>query len=744
MQLFSKVRSLLGKKEPQQEHFLALILKERAVKAVIWGEKDGQVAVVDQGMVKAEKNLDALEPAELLPLVDQAIGIAEKTLPQSVKTTKTIFGLNEWWVGGTTISQPYMGKIKRLSKELDLTPLGFVVIPEAIAHQLKLEEGGSPPTALLVSVGTDVIGVTLVRAGRIEASKTTTKEGKSDSETAAAIIRSFGDVEILPSRILLFDGEVSLEEAKQEFIAYPWTKQFSFLHFPKIDILPTDLDARAVVSGAAKEMGFSLEESEKEAAPPSPAQAEEKPQLQEEEEVFGFAKDRDIVEEALDKEDQLEDDEEERIKPTTSAAVLPKPPLDLPAKTKKLPSITITPIFSFFASLGSMMRSFIPSATIPSGLPMTRRLWLPLAILVVLLFLFLSIFIFVPTATVTLVAQARVLENDVQVTIDSNVAGVDKEKKIIPAQTVETKQEGKKTTEATGKKTIGEKAKGEVTIYNKTENRKTFPKGTLLLGPSELRFTLNDDVTVASTSAFELTPSSVKVKVTADQIGEESNVPANTNFPFKEFPTSSYFAKNDGPFTGGTKKEVTVVSKDDQDTLLTALTEELRSKAKEDLASKSGGNEIVDIDMKEETGTKKFSKNVDDESDKIELSLSMSFSTLAYKNSDLLELTGSKIESDVPAGFTFQKDKFETSVKNVQKDKKGIPTVVVHYKATLIPNLDPNRIRNDIVGKSKPAVEAYLKSLPLADFTISQSFEFLTFNLLPQRGENIKIEVQSR
>lgn len=730
-----KVGKLLERKTAKEEYFLALILKEKSVKAVIWEEKEGHVAVLDSAAVSSDVPLEEVDDETRLRLADEAIGLAEKNLPENVKTTKTIFGINDWWVEGSTIKEPYFGKIKKLTKELELTPLGFVVIPEGIAHALKLEEG-IPPTVLLVFVGEKVLGVTLVQAGRIEKTKTIPKE-ETASQTASAIIKSFGDVEVLPSRIILFDGEASLEETKQEFIAYPWTKDLSFLHFPKIDILPKDFDTKAVVWGAAKEMGLMLDEEIPDVISDVKLEEEEKEkgneeeQLpKEEEETFGFVQEQDVLEGGARMKNRLADEEEED---EGKKEDVPKSRLSLPSFSFAIPDIGST--FGWISSLTSFLR--LPN--------FSSRTWLPFAAIAFILLILTCVYIFIPKARITLVALGRSLENDIQITADTQSQSIDKDKQKIPAIKVETKHEGEKSQKTTGKKQVGDKAKGEVTIYNKTENKKTFPKGTVLTGPNNLRFTLDDDTSVASTAAFELTPSNTKAKITADQIGEESNIAANTNLPFKEFPTSSYFAKNDSPLTGGTKRDVAAVSKEDQDSLLTALTDELREKGKQELTNQSGGNKIVDIAMKEEVLTKKFNKDVGDEADSLTLTLSISFSTLSYKDSDLLELVGSEIEKAVPDGFAFQKDTFETSVKNVGKEKSGNTTLTVHYKATLLPKLDIASIKSAIVGKSKPAVEKYLDSLPLEDFAISQTIQFPPpLNLLPQRSENIIVEIKSK
>lgn len=732
MQWLDKIKSLLNNRKVLEEHFLAVIFKEKAIKAVLWKEKEGQVSVLDTSSVSSEKTLEETDEETLLKLTDQAIGLAEKTLPQNVKTTKTIFGLPQWWVEGSAIKKEYAARIKKIAKELELTALGFVVIPEAISHLLTLEEG-MPPTVLLVEIGENMLGVTLVRSGRIENSKTAAKDGKTDSQTTAELIKSFGNVEILPSRIMLFDGNVSLEEAKQEFISYQWTRELSFLHFPKIDILPEGSEAKAVISGAAQELGFSFEE---EVAKIKTENFEQKA----EEETFGFVKEQDVGETMRTQEVRLEeeeevDDDEKKEEVKVSQPVRPTQPA-----VSVLPAI-LSGAGGFLTSFINLLTSFV------SGFWQWQKGSFKLLIISIFLplIILLAGFFFVPSATITLYPQTQTLEKDLDIAIDTNATSVDKENKKIPAVALGIKQEGEKSAKTTGKKTVGDRAKGEVTIYNNTENKKTFAKGTIILTAAGLSFTLDDEVTVASKAAFALTPTSAKTKITAAQIGEESNLPSNTNFPFKDFPTSSYFAKNEAALSGGTKRDVVTVSKEDQDNLLKALTEELLSRAREQLANDSKDQRIIDIDIKEDIVSKEFSKKVDEEAENVSLKLAINFTALAYKDSDLLETVGSEIEKDVPSGFIFQKDKFETSVKSIGKEKTGIRTLTMHYRATLIPSLDTAQIKNAVLGKSRNAVEKYLNSLPLENFTISQNIQLPgPLNLLPQRGENITVKIEIR
>jgi hypothetical protein len=330
--------------DPHSRYFLALILKERDIKAIVFEEKQNHASLVDSGHVHLDHNLETISDDDLLTYVDQAIGIAEKTFPNDVKTTKAVFAVDSWWIENNSIAKEYLPKIKKICKELELTPIGFVDLNEAIIHLLKTEEGASP-TALVIHIGVEKVTVSVVRVGKIEQTIYQSKDDRADAQVTADIIASLGNVEHLPSRFILYDGGNTLEEVRQAFLAYPWTRQLPFLHFPKIETLKNDIDTKAVVSGAAKEMGFafetdesiaqsSVEPTQPEAAtpefipsPPLPVpvetQLEEAP-VEGGEDDFGFQKETDIVDHSQDAVEEVPEgklNEQETLAPISSEKV---------------------------------------------------------------------------------------------------------------------------------------------------------------------------------------------------------------------------------------------------------------------------------------------------------------------------------------------------------------------------------------------------------------------------------------
>ncbi len=188
----------------------------------------------------------------MLEASDKAISAAEQSLPEGIQTHKTVFGVKESWVEDAHITKDYLAKLKTLSEELDLQPIGFLVFPEAIAHLLQKEEG-APVSGILVDIGAQIVSLTLIRAGRIVATKETPLQD-SLTDTVETGLKMFENVEIFPSRIILFETEDTTIEKK--FLRHQWSKSLPFLHVPQVTTLAHDFDTRAILYGTATQMGF--------------------------------------------------------------------------------------------------------------------------------------------------------------------------------------------------------------------------------------------------------------------------------------------------------------------------------------------------------------------------------------------------------------------------------------------------------------------------------------------------------
>lgn len=238
------------------ELFLGLVVSERKVKTAIWSLTAEGGKIASFGSVE-QWNGESAE--ELIVAADASIATAVARLPQVPQKppSKVLLGLPEHWVEGSAIIRSKLNILQEVCKKLEFKPAGFVVVQEAIAHLLKQEEGGQPGIILVHLEETEII-VSLVAQGKFLGSKVV---GRSDSlalDVEEGLLR-FDYQEVFPNRILLINGEKSLEEAKQSLIVYPWLdpgegKKLNFLQLPKIEVAEPDFETAAVVEAGSHDM----------------------------------------------------------------------------------------------------------------------------------------------------------------------------------------------------------------------------------------------------------------------------------------------------------------------------------------------------------------------------------------------------------------------------------------------------------------------------------------------------------
>ena len=704
------------KKKNPFSYFLVLVLRGEKASAVIFEELEGKIRVIGQHTEYFQKPIEKATIDEMLDVLDKTISSAESSLPKNTETQKTIFGLIESWVENDKIKKEYLLKLKKVSDELGLTPIGFLIIPQAISHLLQKEEG-APVSAILTELGDKSITVSLIRAGRIVETKSS-EVHQSLPYTLDTLLKHFQASEILPSRIILFDGEKDLS---QEFISHTWSKSLPFLHLPQIATLPPNFDARAVLFGAATQMGFEvLQEPNKKEELTESIPEIEKEQKEEYSLLadFGFIGEKNITKTPI----QPEKDKQEIVPPKSSkinfnlALTMVKDKLSKLYHFKKIPiSIAPTQKYIFIGIL-----SFISIA------------------------LFIIFYLFGTSATVVLTIKPRIIEQNKNVSFSTSKA-TDPSKGIVAAETVSISEEGSSSTAATGKKEVGNHAKGKATIFNSLSQAKTLPEDTIIRSPNGLEFTLDDSLTikaVASHSADEtVSPSTASVSVTATQIGKESNLPSGTKFSVSNFDTSEIVAKNDSPFSGGTKKEVTVVSKEDKDRLLEELPKSLLSRAKDHIAKQiSKDKSLLPIFTNITLDKKKLDRQVGEQADKIKLNATVIYEGIAYRKDDLKSLARSLIQDSISNNLMVNYEKLKIGIKDVLQKQDNI-NLTLNIKALLQPKIDEKSLASQISGMSYEIARGKLSRIPqVSDIKIhiSPNIPFLP-KILTKTAKNIKI-----
>jgi hypothetical protein len=747
-------------KKDDSSYYLSLLLGDENVHATVFSEKNGKIDVVGEHEQHLPTLLEKLSDDELLDILDKTISTAERKLPEGFQTRKTIFGVKENWIEDTKIKKDYLQKLKKVCDNLGLTPIGFLVIHEAIAHLLQKEEG-APVSAILAEVGSNDIAVSILRAGKILETKRVPLN-ESIAKTIDKTLHVFTEYEILPSRLIVFSNTTH-EKLSHELTSHQWSKSLPFLHVPQIKMLPKSFESRAMLFGAATQMGFEVLDIFDRPTIPNDQQIQDANEKESsfsqteaaEEAMFGFMTDADIahLEQAprtaiseIEKEketavetynDDFFSSEHEATSPTHAHT-------SHTTSSWKTKVMHIgTTIKKQFASIGSSLHLEKLSHRFPVLAQRKGLIFIPPVILGVLLLIVL-LYIFTVKATVMVYIDPKTMEKEQNITFSTNQSS-DSTQNLIAAESVDITQEGSVSTTTTGKKEIGEKAKGSVTLYSRISQSKTFSSGTIITGPNGLKFSLDKDVTVASSSGdASASPATANVAVTAAAIGKESNLPSGSKFTITGFNEGDVVAKNGDAFSGGSKKDITIVAKADTAKLLDELPKKLTDKAKEALAGKvNGTKELLPVFLQTGVEKKTFDKDVGEEATSVTLNGSVSFVSAAYDKKELSAYALTQLSED-NTQLTPAKESITYSLTDVS-DKDGDISAKMHIKGYLLPKIEKESVQETIAGNSFPDATRTLTALPQVkrvEIQLSPPLPFLPA-FLPRLSNNITIEVKT-
>jgi hypothetical protein len=802
--------SVFEKKEKPQ-YFLSLILRDEKATAVVFEELSGVIKVVGQGDEYITGSIEDLTTEQLLETCDKIISEAETPLPKGVETQKTIFALKENWVEDNKIKKDYLEKLKKVCDELGLTPIGFLVITEAIINLLQKEEG-APVTIILAQISKENLSVSHIKASRIIETKIS-KIHETASFTVDTLLKHFEIPEILPAKVILLSDQD--KELTQEFIHHQWSKSLPFLHLPQIVTLAGNFDIKAVLHGAAKQMGFtvsphlmdfkSVEEipefdfpKDKPAEEPQlvketeetiePAEQEETVkneslvESKDEEpnasitdsdtslpadtvtypaEHFGFMQDEDVTKTTpFKKEDEQDNFEftkqdnfesinykEEKETEEPRLAIIEdettrKPFPDF--KEERKPStMEAGAMFSIITRFFGKICKFISG--LMGGFKGKKIVLIPAGILIFIVLVFIYYILTLKVNVILGVSPKS--EEQKQNAVFSTSSSTDVGKNIIASEQTSISEDGSTTVNATGKKETGTTAKGKITLYSRFTSDKTIQSGTVITSPSGLEFTIDDSVKVSSASAdASAQPTTATVAITSKKFGKEYNLPAGTKFSVGSLETGDIIAKNDDPFSGGTKKDIIVVSKEDLAKAEEELVKDLEQKARDDISKKISSDKILlpiftDTSVDSSTPNKK----VGDEADVLTIKGTVTYKALTYSKNDLASYAELLLKNKVSSDLTIDKNNIQVEVSNLKKKGDSEISVSLDIKAALLPKIEQDKIIKKVAGMSLSSAEKEFKTLPqVVNVTavFSPNFPFIP-KFLPGDPNKIKVTVRS-
>lgn len=746
MKLPDVLTGLLPKKEETKEYFFSLYLDRDAAAVAVWhmDEKNTPQVGSFAHAVVAQDSWEAR-----IQVVDRLLSAAEDKVGVTKAITKTVFGIpGAYLTADGNIIDAVRPNLKKLSQMLELTPVGFVPLVTAIAFQLKKDEG-VPPSVILIGCSGINAHVTVFRVGN-PTHDDTIDLGEDAAAALEAVLKKHQDGDVLPSRILLFGGNVTvLEELRSKLLKHPWPTRTNFLHFPKIELVALESLLTAVSLAGASELAQEMKVSQDPGEASTviaqagvqnhePDAPEEKEEAEEEAEVEVT---EDEEEEEKEEESNVEPDDEEvanvQVVTPESLGFRHEDVLEHVEEPKKqkisLPHMTMPHIsFDKLKNLRSIRLPKFHAGILPVGIGA-----------VVLLLIGGLLYYNIPRATVTVLVAAASVDESTSVTVDPKGTVADPSKKIIPGKTQEQSVSGEKTIAVTGKKNVGDPAKGTVTIYNKVTSSRSLPKGTTLTSGSVV-FTLDSDVSVASASESigSITFGKTTANVTARDIGANGNLPSGSEFTFANVSSSQVSARNDAAFTGGTSRQVTVISRADQDALVKALTNELVEKAKQQLlTSGQSGERLIDQTIKTQVAEKVFDQELDEEAKELHGKVTIAVSGVAIADADVKAVLSPLVEAKVPSGYTMAPEQTTVSTDKVSVKKDGTITLTAKLTSVALPTIDTEALKGKLAGQN---VTTATETLRLTTGVAGAEYRFMlspTTSRLPLKRNNISVTV---
>jgi len=340
--------------------------------------------------------------------------------------------------------------------------------------------------------------------------------------------------------------------------------------------------------------------------------------------------------------------------------------------------------------------------------------WLPLtAFLLVAALGFLAALYFLPQAKLTIYPTKEVLAKALTVTLKESSDGSDESMDFLAVRKIVVEEKNQKDFLTSGEKTIGEKARGQITIQNWTDADLTFSAGIPVKTEggnlsSSLSFALEKEAVVPRQTFSSPFPGqklyqagTVTVGVEAQDFGQSYNLAVGTTFTVADKPFSQVSAVAANNFTGGSSQKVRIFSQEDKTKSTASLSADLFAKGMLDLESKLLGDEVlIEDSVRHKITTVNYSRDLGAQAPSVSLSLVTQSQGLSYSQSSLRKLVLLETRDVFPAGLTFLDRADFLEVKEVNLSNLENTKADVAVKMILISKMDLDSLKNNLLGKN--------------------------------------------
>lgn len=721
--------------DKNKHHFLTILLSDKYLQSSLVSNNGQGIQIKEFSEIKSY-----FDRQDLLEQLDKSL---QQLGPDSQDIVETVFAFDQAWLKDGELKDDKKPIVKEITETLSLEALGQFSIPEALAEARLI--GDEADSCLLLLFKDKDIDLVFLKHGQFV---DLLSVGRSDN-----IINDFKEVlargskhleqegKYFPSKVLLTSLALShkeLESLHEQLIAEDWTSNPGFSQAPTIVVLEQDYMIKSVSLSAGKILNKEIflaklprenSSSSKSleapvttdvSVPPSVESgnsqdadyAIEKPSAS----SFGINLDRNLV---SGKSTNMS---------ASSHSLNPEDKIEA-VKTKT--SKYRTPFARFYLSHQKMILIGIASGVL--GL---------VALISVYAAFFAKVRVFVTP-------KESFLQKSITITLDPSLKESDFSNAMLKADLENKTITGQDVLPTTGIGLVGEKAKGKITIFNKTSEAAEFDSGDLV-SKDGIEFLLDEKVSVPEAEEKEggsgVDYGKAEVSVTAKDIGAEANFAKDTKLRVDEYFDDEFSAAVLDNFSGGSSREVRVVAEADRVKLLQTLEQKLIQDARQELEQESKEGVYFVPTGKTKVNSSEYSAEVGAETESLTLNLTLEVEAVKYSSGDLKTLGLAILKNDLPAGYSLlDEDPSLLSDKAQVASGSSRITLSAELSAKAIADLEVEKIKESILGKPWPEAEESLKNhtdIKSARVVFSPPFLINLLNQLPSDSSRVILELE--
>ena len=717
--------------------FLCLMFVNHSVQAALWKVEGEKVRTLSNSSLKTfENDEDGLIQA------DQAL---QELGSDSENIGEVVFGFDPLWVDDAGLMSQKKPFIKAVAENLGLNPVGFVVIPDALVQQIVAQD--SLASQVLVYLQDDTVFIYLLKQGKLVHQLSVGRSGDIVQDVVEGLARFAGELKgqdtYLPAKLMLASVTLTapeMDDAQQQISNYNWSENHPFVQAPVVESMAALDVLYAVVEQGGAAVAQSKGLQGKHVMPETSIN-------QTENEDFGF----ESVDAPVEQGDNF----------TTPAEGGQVTSFGVPISRSDLPAVSEKPI-----ERGEKSRAAGRRLKMPVFLKKLYR-WYDhhphkktilggfIGGVLALLLMLIGWVVMSYQVAVSLQLTEKVIAKDVEITIDPTLASSNVARQILKGELETMEVTGRETAATTGVKLVGEQAKGTVTLFNKTTAVKTFTEGTRL-SAGTLAFTLDTEVTVASASVEENEGGTGETKnygqtdvaVTASAIGAESNLGKGTELIIASFDIGTYSATAKDAFSGGSSREVRVISQEDQDNVLGTLTNKLKDEAQQKFNDQSGNGIYYALTSRIAAIEENYDGEVGDEADQVTLDLTLEASAVKYQSSDLRPLLEEALKDDIPEGYRLIDEEPEF-LSDTRQEATASTRVVLDANviAKARPPFNQEEVIQTILGlplRELPGKLAERGEIESAQYVLKPAIARLFVRRVPKDAQRVQLEISNQ